>query len=297
MSDIHYCMLTWDDLRLFLAVARTGSASAAGLKVGLSQPTVSRRMAALRRALGVELIRTGPRGCDLTDAGRRLRVHSEKVEREVLAAQRALDGLDVRPLGAVRLTAPEGLGLAVIAPQLPAFRREHLGIDLVLVAESDVANLSRREADLALRFGRPKQRELVIRRLASVPFSAYASPTYLAAHPREPGAMLVPGDELVTLHESLQGSPEGAWLAAQAARHPIRIRVRTPLAVRSALLADAGVGLLAQYLGNLPGLRPLGTGPVLRRDLFLVYHRSLRSSERVRAVARFVTGCVERSHG
>ena len=129
-------MTSWDELRVFLAVARAGSASAAAQALGLSQPTVSRRMTALARDLGIELLRKGPRGMELTAEGRRLRADAERVEREVLAALRALDRLDARPTGAVRLTAPEGLGIAVIAPHLESFRREHPGIDLVLVAES-----------------------------------------------------------------------------------------------------------------------------------------------------------------
>ncbi len=287
-------MTSWDDLRVFLAVARAGSASAAALALGISQPTVSRRVAALARELGIELLRPGARGLELTTAGERLRGQAERIDRAVLAARRAVDRLDVRPLGAVRLTAPEGLGLVVVAPRLEAFGRQHPGIDLVLVAESAVANLSRREADLALRFVRPRQRELVMRRLAAVPFAPYASPRYLRGHPREPGAGIVGGDELVALHESLESSPDSAWLRAHAPHHRVRVRVRTQLALRAALLAGAGVGILPDYLGDDPGLRRLGAGPVLERDLFLVYHRALRSAERVQVVARFAASCVDR---
>jgi DNA-binding transcriptional LysR family regulator len=287
-------MTSWDDLRVFLAVARAGSASAAVRALGLSQPTVSRRLAALARELGVELLRAGARGYTLTTAGERLRGQLERVDRAILAAQRAVDRLDARPLGAVRLTAPEGLGLLVVAPRLEAFRREHPGIDLVLVAESNVANLSRREADLALRFVRPRQRELVMRRLATVPFAPYASPRYLRGRPRDAGAAIVAGDELVALHESLESSPDSAWLRAHAPQQRVRVRVHTQLALRAALLAGAGVGILPDYLGDVPGLRRLGTGPALERDLFLVYHRALRSAERVQIVARFVASCVER---
>ncbi len=289
-------MVSWEDLRLFLAVSRTGSATAAAQSLGLSQPTVSRRLAVLARDLGVEVLRAGARGYDLTPAGQVLRARAEAMDREILAALRAMDRIDTRPGGAVRLTAPEGLGLAVLAPRLDAFARDNPGIDLVLVAEAQVANLSRREADLALRFARPHQRDLIMKRIAVVPYAPYASPRYLRRHPRPPGDGLVPGDELVALHESLVKSPEAAWVGAQASQHPVRVRVRTPLALRSAVLAGAGVGILPDYLGAIPGLRRLGTGPALHRDLFLVYHRARRDLERVRIVARFVTECVEQWH-
>jgi len=286
-------MANWEDIRLFLAVARTGSASAAAQSLGLSQPTVSRRVAGLARELGVEILRAGPRGYDLTAAGEILRARGEAMDREALAALQAIDRLDARPVGAVRLTVPEGLGLAVLAPELEGFARANPGIDLVLVAEAPVADLSRREADLALRFARPRQRNLVMRRIAAVPFSPYASPRYLRKHPRTPGQGLVPGDEVVAMHESVT-APEAVWLRAHAKQHLVRIRVRTPLALRSALLAGAGVGILPDYLGDAPGLRRLGSDPVLHRDLFLVYHRAQRAVERVRIVARFVVECIER---
>lgn len=285
-------MIGWDELRIFLAVARSGSASAAARALGLSQPTVSRRVAALAREAGLELLRRGARGLELTPAGERLRADAERVEREALAALRALEGLDARPTGAVRLTAPEGLGAALLAPELPAFARAHPGIDLLLAAESTVVNLSRREADLALRFVRPRQRELVMRRLARVPFALYASPAYLRRHPRPTGEALAPGDALVALHESMAGSPESAWLRAHAPGLRVRVRVLNTLALQQVLLAGAGVGILPAYLGRHPGLRPLGDGPVLHRDLFLVHHRALRQVERVRIVARFAAACV-----
>jgi DNA-binding transcriptional LysR family regulator len=290
---MHFRMTSWDDLRIFLSVARSGSASAAAPGLGLSQPTVSRRLAALARSLGAELVQAGARGYELTPAGRSLQAHAEAMEREVLSARRDLDRLDERPRGSVRLSAPEGLGLALLAPALGAFARQHPGIDLVLAAESAVANLSRREADLALRFVRPRQRDLVMRRLASVPFSPYASPRYLKEHPREAGASLLPGDDLVALHESMDASPEGSWLQAHAPRQRVRVRVHASLALREALLAGAGVGILPDYLGEHPGLRRIGSGPILHRDLFLVFHRALRNAERLRIVSRFVLECLE----
>jgi DNA-binding transcriptional LysR family regulator len=287
-------MTSWDDLRVFLAVARAGSATAAARRLGLSQPTVSRRVAALARELGVELLRPDARGYELTPVGRRLRTHLEGVERRVLTALRGVDRAGERSRGTVRLTAPEGLGLAIIAPRLWEFERDHPGIELVLVAEAAVANLSRREADLALRFVRPRQRDLVMQRVASVPFAPYASARYLRERPRPPGAGIVAGDVLVAPHESQEGSPEAGWLQAHAGGLRVRVRVLTPLAVRSALLADAGVGLLPDYLGDEPGLRRLGPA-ALHRDLFLVHHRALRGVERVRLVARFVASCLARS--
>jgi DNA-binding transcriptional LysR family regulator len=286
----------WDHLRYFLAVARAGSLSRAAVALNVSQPTVSRRLAALTARYGAALLRREAGGrYALTPAGASVLGRAERIDREVLEISRAVDRLDTLPRGAVRLTVPDGLGLTLVVPALEAFRRAEPGIDLLLVAEAEVANLSRREADLAVRFVRPRQRELIQRRLASVPFSLYAARRYLALRPRVPGGPLIgPGDDLVALHESLAGATEAIWLRRHGAAGRVRVRVRNTLALRGAVVAGGGLGLLPDYLGDDPALVALTPTPVLRRDLWLVFHRALRDVQRVRAVAQFVTDCLAR---
>ena len=281
-------MTGWEDLRFFLAVCRAGTLTAAARALGCSQPTVSRRMAALARRHGTALLETVGSRYQPTAAGRGLAERAERIERDIAALASEVDHLGALPEGSVRCTAPEGLGLAVIAPRLDAFRREHPGIDLLLVAEAQVVDLSRREADLAVRFVRPTQRELVIRRVATVPFGLYASARYLRDHPR--AAAGVPED-VVALHESMEGSPESAWLREALPGARVRVRVRSTLALRAAVLAGAGAGVLPDYLAADPTLRPLRPAAV-KRDVFLVHHRALRASARVRAVGKFVADCL-----
>jgi DNA-binding transcriptional LysR family regulator len=280
-------MTDWEDLRVLLAVCRAGTLTAAARALGCSQPTVSRRMASLARRHGTALFETYGTRYAPTAAGRALADRAERIERDIQALASEADHLGARPEGAVRLTAPEGFGLAVIAPRLEAFRREHPGIDLLLVAEAQVVDLSRREADVALRFVRPTQRELVIRRIGSYASALYASAQYLRDHPR--AATAGPPD-VVALHESMDAAPESTWLRANLAGARVRVRARSTLALRAAVLAGAGAGVLPDYLADDPQLRPLG-GPVVRRDVFLVYHRALRASARVQAVGRFLADC------
>jgi DNA-binding transcriptional LysR family regulator len=226
-----------------------------------------------------------------TPAGRSLAERAAVLEREIHALASELDHLGARPEGAVRLSAPDGLGLAVFAPRLEEFRRQHPGLDLLLVAETPVVNLSRREADLAVRFVRPREEEdLVIRRLATVRFGLYASAGYLRRHPEA-----LPGtpQDLVMLHESMDEGPESAWLRSHAPGARVRIRVRSTLGVRAGVLAGAGAGMLPAYLADDPSLRPLAP-PAVAREVFLVLHRALRSSARVKAVGRFVADCLRR---
>jgi len=284
---MHWCMTGWDDLRLLLAVCRAGTLTATARALGCSQPTVSRRMADLARRHGEALFATVAGRYVPTPAGRELAARAERLEREIDALASEADHLGARPEGAVRLSAPEGFGLAVLAPRLEAFRREHPGIDLVLVAEARVVDLSRREADLALRFVRPTQRELVIRRLGSYASSLCASAGYLSAHPE--AATDGPAD-VIAFDESMEASVEAVWLRTHHPLARVRVRTHTTLAVRAAVLAGAGAGVLPDYLAAHPELRALGP-PAVKRDVFLAHHRALRGSARVRAVGRFVTAC------
>ena len=288
-------MAEWDDLRILLAVQRAGSLTAAAASLGCSQPTVSRRVAALAKRYGTALLVTEGGRSVPSPAGRSVLERAERIEREVHAIAREVDRLDERPHGSVRLSAPEGVGLAVIAPRLAAFRREHPGLELLLVAESQVVNLSRREADLALRFVRPRQRDLVVRRVARVPFAAYAAAAYLRERPREGGALLAEGEDVVALHEALAEQPEARWLRAQLPSGRVRVRVRNTLALAAAVKAGAGVGVLPAYLADDPALVPLrAPAPPLVRDVYLVFHRALRGTARVRLASRFAAECMER---
>lgn len=291
MHVIHERMTRWDDLRLVLAICRAGSLTAAARALGLSQPTLSRRMAALARRRGAALFESIAGRWVPTPAGRSLAERAERIERDIDALASEMDHLGSRAEGAVRLTVPEGLALAVVAPRLAAFRREHPAIDLLLAAESAIMDLSRREADLALRFVRPRQRQLVIRKVASVPFALYASEGYVRDHP---GAAAGAPEDVVALHESMEASPESTWLRERLPRARVRVRVRSTLALRAAVLSGAGAGVLPSYLAREPGLVALGP-TALRRDVFLVVHAALRSSRRVRVVGRFAAECAAAS--
>lgn len=284
-------MTDWDDLRLLLAVSRAGTLQAAAEALGTSQPTLSRRMATLSKRLGATLLQRQGSKLALTAAGLRAVAHVERMDHEAQELAHAVSGLDRRPQGSVRLTVPEGLGVRVFAPRLMDFLRRHPGLDLVLFAESAVANLSRSEADLALRLVRPEQRELVVRTVARTPFSLYATPQYLRDHPRPRGALLGPEDELVALHEQQTGPLESEWLRANSNGARLRVRVRSPLAMQEAVLASAGIGLLPRYLGEHPSLRRIGD-PLLVRPIYLVSHRALARTARLRLGIRFVEECL-----
>ncbi|HEX4381454.1 MAG TPA: LysR family transcriptional regulator [Myxococcales bacterium] len=281
-------MESWDDLRFFLALARAGTLTAAARTLGCSQPTVGRRVAALSRKRKAGLVALESGRYVVTEAGRSVLSRAQRMEEEFFGIGREIDRLDESPTGPVRASVPDGLGAVTIAARLPDFLRRHPGIQLSLVAESPVADLGRREADIALRVVRPRQRELVVRKLATIPFQPYADSSYLRRRPRA-GDRLLPDDDLIDYHPSLS-MPDAVWLREHIPLGVARVIVRTPLTAQAAARSGAGVALLAPYLGV--GLRLLHGAPALRRDLFLVFHRSLRKTMRIRLVSDFLEECI-----
>ena len=158
-------VLEWTDLRFLLAIQRARTLSGAARKLGCDQTTVGRRLEALETALEARLFRRTPDGYFPTRDGEAALARAERVEDEVLSLEREVVGRDERPAGLVRLTTYESFGTAFLAPRLGELRTLHPEIDLMLNMDNRPLNLSRREADLAIRPARPSQQPLHIRRI------------------------------------------------------------------------------------------------------------------------------------
>src|SRR3954468_17715456 len=166
--------MDWDHLRHFLAVARTGSLRDAGRVLKTSPATIARRIVALERRLGARLFDRSRTGYALTETGELVRRKSEIVEEGALALEREALGRDLRPSGRVRLTTTNDIATLVIGPHLAEFRRHYPDIGLEIIASTDVANLTRREAEIALRTVRPRQADVVVRQVGWWNLGLYA---------------------------------------------------------------------------------------------------------------------------
>src|SRR3954468_7762043 len=194
-------MLDWDDIRYFLAVSREGSLSAAAHTLGVTQPTVGRRITALQRRLGAKLFLPTATGQALSPSGHRLLPHAERMETEGLAAERVTSGRDAGLRGRVRITASEWLIGAVLGPMVRPFVTRHPELELELVADVRHLSLVRREADLALRPSRFDQLQVVQREIAKVAFGLYASDSYLAERGTPDFARHGEGHRLIAMSE------------------------------------------------------------------------------------------------
>jgi DNA-binding transcriptional LysR family regulator len=273
--------LSWDDLRVFLAVIREGSFTRAAARLGVEQSTVSRRIVALEGRLGRALFSRDRRGPQPTHLGERLRSHAERVEGEV---HELLDvaGTHERAVeGRVRLALTEALAVQVVIPRvLPALRAAHPALRVDLLTSDDAADLSAREADLALRFFRPTRGALTAQRIATLPIAPLASRAY---RPRKR-----PAAELDWIVYDLPGrsSPE-LELYERAVGAAPALRCNGYLACVEAVRSGLGVSLLVETLCRWDrSLRvlPLDLGPLPSIDLWLVAPATLRGVPRVDAV-------------
>ncbi len=174
--------MDWDDLRVFLAVARTESLSAAGKRLKIDPATVGRRIARLEEATKARLFTRSPQGYALTEEGARLIPHAESAERATLGAEESLSGPGGLT-GLIRLGAPDGCANYLLPQVLARICDANPGLEVQIVALPRVFNLSKREADLAIAVSRPEAGRLTVQKLTDYRLHLAASRDYLARHP------------------------------------------------------------------------------------------------------------------
>jgi len=264
--------LDWEDLRVFVALARAGSLSAAARALKVSHATVGRRVAALEDALGRALFDRRADGYALTAEGAAVLELAAGMDERALAILRRA-GRDAGLTGTVRLTATESLAERFLIPRLAAFRRRHPGIDLEVLSDPRSLSLAKREADVAVRLARPQAGELVTRRLAAIAYGVYAAPDGDAS-------------AWVGYDDSYAHLPEAQWLARHATGARVALRANSLPAQIAAVRAGFGKALLPRWFaeeeGGLLPLPPPAPPPV--REAWLVVHRDLKDVPRVRAL-------------
>lgn len=269
--------LDWDLLRILLAVRRGGSFSAAARLIGVDDTTVARRVRALEERLGQPLVlRTGAAGQSLTEAARRLADRAERMEREVSALADP-DRHDV--IGTVRLTAVPVIANRLLIPALGDLVARHAGLTVELLADNRNLNLSRRDAELALRFARPARDVygLWVRRAASLGYGFFAATGAGSDLP------------LLSYREELGDLAPARWIEDQLRKGLFRrapLRVADAETALAAALAGLGTALLPAVVGRaVQGLSPVdGLPPPPERPLWLIGQVDQRGLPRIGAV-------------
>ncbi|MBI3776823.1 MAG: LysR family transcriptional regulator, partial [Gammaproteobacteria bacterium] len=172
----------WALIRSFLAVARTGSVSAAARLLGVSQPTLSRDVQALETATALNLFKRTTKGLQLTEAGQALMESATRMDDAADQFARQASGMSLDLYGDIRISANEIVGTYLLPPALAALREQHPGVAVEIVITNRASSLSKREADIALRMFQPAQPDLVARRLPDLELGFYAHRAYLQKH-------------------------------------------------------------------------------------------------------------------
>jgi DNA-binding transcriptional LysR family regulator len=293
-------LLDWDDLRFFLAIARTGSLSAAARELRVTQSTVGRRLASLEASLGARLLHRTPEGYVPTLAGEAVLGGVERLEAEALAVERAVGGRDALLEGVVRVTAVETLASHVLTPAFCALQRATPEIAIELLAQVRHLSLAMREADIAVRLARFEGHDLVARRIGTMAHGLYASPGYLDRHGTPDFAAGCAGHRLVSGLDGAEVPAVADWLAEIAPRATVALRTDSPESQLQAALCGQGLACLPRLRGDAAGdglrrLRPPSTGAVA--EIWLAVHKDNRRTPRIRLVLDAIAAAVRERAG
>lgn len=272
--------LDWNDLRYALAAARSGSQAATARTLGVDQTTVARRLRVLEKELGTPLFERLKGQMVLTAAGMVLVQRGQRIEHEIAALGHLAADTQALVQGVIRITAVDAIITHFLVRHLAGLRQRYPGLVVELVASSKALDLSRREADIALRLARPQSGDFVVRRIAELPYGVYGAADATAAADWE-------NRNWVAYDHSLAHVPEMQWLAETVSEERIAFRCNNMDALASAVADGLGLGILPCLVGaRHPSLVCLsGEKPLLTRGMWLVIPRELREVPRIRAVS------------
>jgi DNA-binding transcriptional LysR family regulator len=276
----------WDDLRVLLALHRERSFLAAGKALGISTSTAARRIDALEAALGRRVVQRTRSGTSIEPDALPLVALAEQLELGLSALRRDQAQAEETLSGVVRLSVGEGFVRPVVA-LLSQLRRKHPQLQFEVVSEARFADLTRREADIAIRKAKSSSPSLIERPAGRLTFALYAAQSYLDR--RLPSARLSGDDfgrqDFIGYDGPLQKTAPAQWLLAQGALR-FAFRSNSDYALEEAALQGQGICVLARAQGRtLSGLVELHTETVLPTlPVYLVFHKELRQVLRYRAV-------------
>jgi len=279
--------MEWSDLQVFVAVCEHGSIGAAAKALHINHSTVLRRIAQLEASLATRLFDRLPRGYALTAQGHELAAAVAGVPEQLDAALRRISGADPAVAGTIRITAPDTLIQALLLPLLAEFGRRHPGVRLELVAGNGFLNLTRREADVAVRGTAQPPENLVGRRVGRLQTALYAAQAYLetAARDAAPAAQSWVGHDAVLAH--LQSAQ---WVRKHVPDERVVLRVDSLVALADAVAAGVGLGWVSVPLAEArPALVQLQP-PLAEFDtpVWVLTHPDLRRVARIRALTDFL---------
>ncbi len=268
--------MQWDDLRIFLAIARAGSISGGAKRLGVQHSTVSRRLRSMEEQLGTRLIERKTSGYELTEAGEELKLSASKIEVEILEFEGAQSGHDADATGELRVSAINNMASTVLMPIFTRFSERYPKIELHIQVTNKFVKLAERDADIAIRLTNTPLDTLIGTQMTTVASAVYGSRDYCARLQAGDVQEKWLGIECCGFHIS--------WTSEACPDKDHNLYVDDTLLTLAALKAGAGLAYLPCFMGDSePSLRRFRE-PEPKHDLglWLLYHRDLRRTKRVR---------------
>jgi DNA-binding transcriptional LysR family regulator len=287
-------MENWDDIRIFLAVARQGGLASAAQNLGINHTTVARRLTGLETALHTRLVTRTPTGVTLTPAGQNFFQHAERIEIEALAAEQQVYSANGTVSGKVRLATREGVGAWLICPKVALLKRRHPELRLELVSEARTISLLKRDAEITISLQYPSQSRVIVQKLTDYRLGLFASPEYL----REYGPISSIEDlnhrDVVWYVDDFVDIAEQRYMQRIVANSHAGFRATNILAQYVAVASGTGVGIIPVYqAGQDPNLvRVLPDKVEEMRTYWLSVHPDAQDLPNVRAVIDFILDIV-----
>lgn len=281
--------MNWDDVRMFLAVARTGQILAASRRLGINHATLGRRITALEEDLRTRLLIRRTNGCELTAEGEVFFRAAERMETEMLAAQASTGRIDTAIAGTVRIGAPDGFGVSFLASRLGRLTRRHPELKLQLVPVPRSFSLSQREADIAITIERPEQGRLISSKLTDYTLGLYASEAYLDRAGTPQAVEALREHPRIGYVEDLIFSPSLNFTGEVMRNWDASFEISSAIGQTEAVRSGAGIGILHDYVARQhPELVRVLPEIVIRRSYWTTYHETTRDLMRLRAVVEFL---------
>ncbi|APO66479.1 LysR family transcriptional regulator protein [Rhizobium gallicum] len=281
--------MNWDDVRIFLAVARTGQILAASKRLGLNHATLSRRVTSLEEALKTRLFTRRTNGCELTAEGEVFLASAERMETEMLAAQANLGRTDTAIAGTVRVGAPDGFGVSFLAPRIGRLIERHPELKIQLVPVPRSFSLSQREADIAITLERPEQGRLVSSKLTDYTLGLYASRGYAEQNGLPENNEALKQHRRIGYVEDLLFSQSLNFTGEVMRNWSAGFEISSATGQTEAVRSGAGIGILHDYIARqYDELVHILPDVSIRRAYWTTYHESARDLVRVRTVADFL---------
>lgn len=274
--------MNWDNLRVFLAVARTGSLSAGAKQLNVQHSTVSRRLRSFEEELGVRLLDRKRDGCEATPAGLELEAIARRMEQEMLALDSRVAGREGRLEGPLEVSTADAMAVTFLMPMFAEFSQLHPDITVHVSVCNDYVRLGEREADIAIRATSSPPETLIGNRVSSIAFAVYGRRDVVEtarASGTNPRWISASG-----------GMPHQGWIHARTASAKLALVVDEAVLTQAALREGLGVALMPCFQGDPDPLLTRFEGPIPEAslDLWLLIHKDLRQTQRVRVFRDFM---------